>query len=76
MWVGLHYPSTHGLMKIDYDNYPYILADELENRRAVNRYFSEPELWYLLYSLVTAAHDFQKLNERIGDVRPENIFIN
>jgi len=42
----------------------------------MNKYFEEEELWYLLYSLVCSAQDFKKLDSKIGDVRPYNIFIN
>lgn len=53
-----------------------MLDEELRNRRNIRRYFDEGELWYLLYSLVHAAHDFKKIGTKIGDVRPSNIFIN
>ncbi len=42
----------------------------------MGKYFEEEELWYLLYSLVGCAKDFHKVEKKIGDVRPHNIFIN
>ena len=42
----------------------------------MGKHFEEEELWYLLYSLVSSAQDFNKINSKIGDVRPYNIFIN
>lgn len=42
----------------------------------MGKYFEEEELWYLLYSLVGCAKDFQKVEKKIGDVRPHNVFIN
>ncbi len=42
----------------------------------MNKYFEEEELWYLLLSLVSCAKDFSKIDRKIGDVRPHNIFIN
>lgn len=76
MWLFWHHQRNLAFTQIDFDNYPYVLADELRNRRKIGKYFDEPEVWYLLYSLITAAHDFRKLSSKIGDVRPHNIFIN
>jgi hypothetical protein len=42
----------------------------------MNKYFEEEELWYLLFSLSSCAKDFSKIDRKIGDVRPHNIFIN
>ena len=42
----------------------------------MNKHFEEEELWYLLYSLVSSAADFNRIDSKIGDVRPYNIFIN
>lgn len=42
----------------------------------MGKHFSEEELWYLLYSLTSAARDFSKLGSKVGDIRPYNIFIN
>ena len=47
----------------------------MENRFNLRKHFSEEEIWYLLSSLVKAATDFQTLNVKIGDVRPDNIFL-
>jgi hypothetical protein len=33
-------------------------------------------MWYLLFTLVSTAHDFSSINKKIGDVRPHNIFVN
>ena len=33
-------------------------------------------MWYLLFSLVTSAHYFSKMNKKVGDIRPKNVFIN
>lgn len=42
----------------------------------MGKHFEEEELWYLLYSLCSSARDFSKIDSKIGDVRPYNIFIN
>lgn len=42
----------------------------------MRKHFEETELWYLLHCLVSSARDFAKLEIKVGDVRPSNIFIN
>lgn len=42
----------------------------------MGKHFEEEELWYLLYSLCSSARDFSRIDSKIGDVRPYNIFIN
>lgn len=34
------------------------------------KFFDEPELWYLVYTLITAGHEFHEKGEKVGDVRP------
>jgi hypothetical protein len=42
------------LCQVSYDNYPYLLLEEIENRRAKKKRFDETELWLLLYCLLDA----------------------
>jgi serine/threonine protein kinase len=42
----------------------------------MQKHFEETELWYLLHCLVSSARDFSKLEIKVGDIRPSNIFIN
>ena len=42
------------LIQVSYDNYPYLLLEEIENRRAKKKRFDETELWLLLYCLLDA----------------------
>lgn len=53
-----------------------MLNREIENRKKLDRYFNEPEMWYLLYNIVRAGNKFEKIGKKIGDVRPENVLIN
>lgn len=76
LWVRGGAQRTLGFTQIEYDNYPYLLSEELENRFKIKKHFSEPEIWYLLFSLCRAANDFKTLNSKVGDIRPSNIFIN
>jgi hypothetical protein len=56
-----------------YPDYPHLLVDEIEERRATRKYFEEDELWYLLYAF---ANSKRQLKGKIGDIRPQNVFIN
>ena len=53
-----------------------MLDEEIENRRKEEKYFDEPELWYLLYDMVYSATVFKRMNKKVGDIRPANIFLN
>lgn len=53
-----------------------MLTDEIYNRKGLSKLFDESEIWYLLYTAVSAAKDFQSLKKKLGDIRPDNIFIN
>ncbi len=33
-------------------------------------------MWYLLYSLTGAVNEVSSISKRVGDIRPENVFIN
>lgn len=63
-------------MQIYFENFPYLFSEEIENRMQMEKHFEEEELWYLLYCLLSSARDFARLDSKIGDVRPYNIFIN
>ena len=39
------------------------------------KFFEEGELWYLVYSIISAAESFHAKGEKIGDIRPQNVFI-
>lgn len=83
--------GSTGFVTIIFNNFPFILTDEIQNRKAkLNnpygadvsnsdsepKYFDEPELWYLVFSLIEAGHLFHSRGKKIGDVRPDNVFIN
>lgn len=62
--------------QILYENHPVILKDEILNRRESPEYFQECEIWYLLHILISSAAQFHKKGKKVGDIRPDNIFIN
>lgn len=65
------------LRQINFDNYAYLLTDEIYNRKGKRTKFQEWELWYLLYTLSAAQNEMKsKLGSKIGDVRPLNVFLN
>jgi serine/threonine protein kinase len=39
------------------------------------KFFEEAELWYLVYSVISAGEAFHSAGLKIGDVRPQNVFI-
>ena len=53
-----------------------MLSEEIHNRRGKKKRFEECEIWYLLYALACAKKDMVPVFSKIGDVRPNNIFIN
>lgn len=42
----------------------------------MNSSFLETEMWYLLYNFIRAGNKFEKINKKIGDMRPNNVIIN
>jgi serine/threonine protein kinase len=69
--------SKHETIQIAYDNYPFLLKEEIVDRNGPEKkYFESTELWYLAFTVIEAAHSFHSTGKKIGDVRPLNIFIN
>lgn len=63
-------------MQMTFDFYPYILSEEIQSRVKLNTPFNEQELWYLLYEIVCASKDYERMKIKSGDVRPRNVVIN
>lgn len=76
MWIEWRGSCKYQIKQIEYDYYPYVFQVEIENRKNINRFFLETELWYLLYTLIRAGSKFQKYHTKIGDVHPNSILIN
>lgn len=69
--------STYFSTQLNYDNYAYLLTDEIYNRKGKKDKFQEWELWYLLFTLSAAQTEMKsKLNSKVGDIRPQNVFLN
>lgn len=59
-----------------YDDFMFSLKDEIKNRRAINRPFSESSVWEMLYKIVKAEASLQDFKLKIGNVSPDNILVN
>jgi hypothetical protein len=62
--------------QIQYDYYPRLLSTEISDRSLSKARFTEAELWYLLYVLVSARDILTTYSQTIGDIQPRNIFLN
>jgi serine/threonine protein kinase len=76
MWKHRNPHSTPFLIQNTYPNYPYTLAELIGQRQPDNRSFKESELWYVLYALAAAKHDIAGRVKKVGDIKPENLFVN
>jgi len=64
-------------IKLYYECFPFVMSDEIFNRYcSEKKIFDEPELWYLTYTIISAANSFHLQERKVGDIRPQNIFIN
>lgn len=59
-----------------YEPFIFSLDHEIQMRTNSERGFDETELWYLLYTGVSALSEFEKINERVGKICPRNILMN
>ena len=65
------------LTQLSFPDYSYLLSEEIYNRKGRNAPFEETELWYLLLILAGAQQEMRrKTNGKVGDIRPENVFLN
>jgi hypothetical protein len=62
--------------QIDYENFPYLLTEEIYDRRGKRSRFTEVDVWYLLYSLVRARNQAFQVGQNLLDIRPNNTFLN
>lgn len=68
--------GTYSSLTVMYDCFPYVLMDEIENRRKIDGTFEEDQIWYLIWVLADASKCMIDLGHRLGDVRPHNILFN
>lgn len=66
-----------GTLQLSFENYPYLLSEEISNRRGKHTKFEETELWYLLFVLCAAQQEVKSsTGGKVGDIRPQNVFLN
>ena len=53
-----------------------MLNQEIYSRLGRGGEFSEPELWYLLLTVILAKKEAEEGGGELGDVRPRNILLN
>ena len=63
-------------MQLGYEDFPHLLSSEIEDRKGSRKGFEERELWYLLYGLAHAKANIKPAFSKVGDIRPQNVFIN
>ena len=51
------------------------MEQELERRASDKAYLSKQELYYLVYQIVDAARNFDRVEEKVGDIRPSQILL-
>ena len=52
------------------------LSDQISQRKALQNFFTEEELWYLLSSLIYGLSFLQQMKISHGDVNPSTILVN
>lgn len=64
-----------------FEYYPKNLEQEIEdkngnkNHEFYSKYYSEPEVWYIIDALVSLLMSFKERGYHHGDIQPKNIFI-
>jgi hypothetical protein len=59
-----------------FDYYEVKLKEEIRSRRNERDFFSEEEVWYILYSLFKACRKFEKFNMASGPLKTDMILLN
>ena len=68
--------STAKLTQVKYENYPYLLTQEIENRQEKNRKLQEDELWYLVQTMADVGTRHHNANMKVGTIAPNQVFLN
>lgn len=64
------------LSKCVFPFYPYSLEQEIERRSNEKRFLTKEELTFLIYQIVDGARNFDRIDEKVGDIRPSQILLN
>lgn len=63
-------------MKVSYPHYQYLLSDYIARTTTEDTLYEKEKLWYLTYQVTSAGAFFHARAEKVGDLRPRNIFLN
>lgn len=63
-------------MQNEYPYYPYLLSELITQRQPERQLFKESELWYVLYALTASKLDLKTHSNKLGDIKPSNVFVN
>ena len=64
-----------------FEYYPKNMEQEIEDKNGnkqhefYSKYYSEPEVWYIIDALVSLLMSFKERGYHHGDIQPKNIFI-
>lgn len=74
---GLPDPQcTPPLTQLYYEHYGTRLKDEIEARKRYRERFEEPEVWYIIYSIIKAVRMFEKANMCSGNLKTDKVLLN
>lgn len=79
--IGYHQQSEAQIcgdfskVTVYWEYYPHTLEKELDKRHARQEYLTEPELWYILDSVVSVLSFLEQYKIYHGDIRPVNVLL-
>lgn len=76
LWIEWQLQGNHFDMKITYPYFQYLLSDYIAKFNIHDNIYENEKIWYLILVLLEAADVFHSRGEKIGDVRPVNVFLN
>ena len=72
-----HFEGSTACTQLNFDNYSYLLTEEIQNRCGRKSKFEEWELWSLLLGLSSGQQEMKRKGQgKVGDIRPHNVFVN
>lgn len=51
------------------------LKDEVASRRKNQHFYTEEELWFILYNLAKIGMLYEPMRQKVGDLHPNNIIV-
>lgn len=63
------------LTQITFDRWESFLKDEIISRRKNQHFYTEEEIWFILYTLVKLGKIYEPMRIKIGDLHSNNIVV-